>query len=40
MAFYKIFTDKDPNIDRHSLFDSIKSSIGLFDNCAPSGNSK
>jgi hypothetical protein len=39
MAFYKIFTDKDPNLNRESIFSSIKSSIGAFDNLGPSAKS-
>ena len=38
MAFYKIFTDKDP-ANRESIFSSIKSSIGALDNIGRSTKS-
>ena len=38
MAFYKIFTDKDPK-NRESIFSSIKSSIGAYDNIGRSAKS-
>ena len=39
MAFYKIFTDKDPLLNRESIFSSIKTSIGALDALGPSTSS-